>query len=76
MASIILFTKSAKVIEYTKVYHLDCFSGFDLAKFYASALINILEIGIFGRPVIIESEEFNLFSNPDLIDDDEKLFEK
>ena len=55
--------------------------GLDVAELCASAPINILEIGIFGRPVVIESEGFDLFSkNPDplddVVDDVEKLFKK
>jgi hypothetical protein len=76
-ASIILLTKSAKVIKCAKVCHSACSGGLDVAELCASAPINILEIGIFGRPVVIEGEGFDLFSkNPDPIDDVEKLFKK
>lgn len=76
-ASIILLTKSAKVIKCAKVCHSVCSGGLDVAELCASAPINILEIGIFGRPVVVEGEGFDLFSkNPDPIDDVEKLFKK
>lgn len=76
-ASIILITKSAKVVKYAKICHSACSGCLDVAELCASAPINILEIGIFGRPVVIEGEGFDLFSkNPDPIDDVEKLFKK
>jgi hypothetical protein len=76
-ASIILLTKAAKVIKCAKICHSACSGGLDVAELCASAPINILEIGIFGRPVVIEGEGFDLFSkNPDLIEDVEKLFKK
>ena len=76
-ASIILITKSAKVVKCAKICHSACSGGLDVAELCASAPINILEIGIFGRPVVIEGEGFDLFSkNPDPIDDVEKLFKK
>ena len=76
-ASIILVTKSAKVVKCAKVCHSACSGGLDVAELCGSAPINILEIGIFGRPVVIEGEGFDLFSkDPDLIDDVKKLFKK
>ena len=76
-ASIILLTKSAKVIKCAKVCHSACSGGLDVAELCASAPINILEIGIFGRPVVIEGEGFDLFSkDSDPIEDVEKLFTK
>jgi len=69
-ASIILITKSAKVVKCAKICHSACSGGLDVAELCASAPINILEIGIFGRPVVIEGEGFDLFSkNPDPIGD-------
>ena len=76
-ASIILITKSTKIVKCAKICHSACSGGLDVAELCASAPINILEIGIFGRPVVIEGEGFNLFSNnPDLLDDIKKLLEK
>lgn len=76
-ASIILITKSAKIVKCAKICHSVCSGGLDVAELCASAPINILEIGIFGRPVVIEGEGFDLFSNnPDPLDDVEKLFKK
>ena len=76
-ASIILITKSAKIVKCAKICHSACSGGLDVAELCASTPINILEIGIFGRPVVIEGEGFDLFSkNPDPLDDVEKLFKK
>ena len=76
-ASIILITKSAKVAKYAKICHSACSGGLDVAELCASAPTNILEIGTFRRPVVIEGEGFDLFSkNPDPIDDVEKFFKK
>jgi len=76
-ASIILITKSARIIKCAKVCHSICSGGLDVAELFASAPINLLEIGIFGRPVVIEGEGFDLFSsNPDSLDDSEKLCKK
>ena len=61
-ASIILFTKSAKGIKCAKICHSACFGGFNIAQFCASAPINILKIGIVGRPVVIKSEGFDFVS--------------
>ena len=66
-ASIILITKSAKVAKYAKICHSACSGGLDVAELCASAPINILEIGIFGRPVVIEGEGFDLFSKNKII---------
>merc|ERR1712176_1742238 len=51
-ASLILLTKSAKVAKYAKICHSACSGGLDVVELCASAPINILEIGIFGRPVL------------------------
>jgi hypothetical protein len=76
-ASVVLITKSAKVVKCAKTCHSVCSGGLDVAELCASAPINLLEIGIFGRPVVVEGEGFDLFSkNPDPIDDVEKLFKK
>ena len=76
-ASIILITKSAKVVRYAKICHSACSGGLDVAELCALAPINILEILVFGRPVVIEGEGFDLFSkNPDSIGEVKKLFKK
>ena len=68
MASIISIIKFTKVAKYAKICHSTCSIDFDVVELCASALINILEIEIFGRPVVIEGEGFDLFSkNPDPI---------
>ena len=61
-ASIILITKSVKIVKCAKVCHSVCSGGLDMAELCASAPINIVEIGIFGRPVVIEGQGFDLFS--------------
>jgi len=76
-ASFIILTKSKKIVKYAKVCHSACSGGLDVAELCASAPINLLEIGIFGRPVVIEGEGFDLFSNnPDPLSDVEKLLKK
>ena len=46
-----------------------------MAELWASAPMNIVEILLFGRPVIIEGGGFDLFSkDPDLVEDIENLF--
>ena len=76
-ASIILVTKSLKVIKGAKICHSLCSGTMDVAELCASAPIHIVEIAIFGRPVVIEGQGFNLFSkDSDPIDDVQKLFEK
>jgi hypothetical protein len=76
-ASIVLITKSHKIVKCAKICHSACSGVLDVAELCASAPINILEIGIFGRPVVIEGEGFDLFSNnPDPLDDVEKLLKK
>ena len=82
-ASILLITKSAKVIKSAKVCHSVCSGGLDIAELCATAPINGIEIFIFGRPVLLEEGQgFDLFSNGenDPIDDvanaAEKLFNK
>jgi len=61
-ASIILITKSAKIVKRTKICHSTCSGILDVAELYDSILINLLETEIFRRPVVIEGEEFYLFS--------------
>ena len=61
-ASILLITKSTRIIKCAKVCHSACSGGLDVAELCASAPINMVEILIFGRPVIIEGEGFDLFS--------------
>ena len=76
-ASIILITKSTRIIKCAKVCHSVCSGGLDVAELCASAPINMVEILIFGRPVIIEDGGFDLFSkDADPIEDIEKLFKK
>lgn len=61
-ASIVLITKSTKVIKCAKLCHSACSGGLDVAELCAAAPINGIEIAIFGRPVIIEDQGFDLFS--------------
>ena len=76
-ASIILITKSTRIIKCAKVCHSACSGGLDVAELCASAPINMVEILIFGRPVIIEGGGFDLFSkDADPVEDIEKLFKK
>lgn len=73
-ASIILITKSAKVVKSAKVCHSVCSGGLDVAELCASAPINMVEILIFGRPVVIEDGGFDLFSkDADPVEAVEKL---
>lgn len=73
-ASIILITKSTKIIKGAKVCHSVCSGGLDVAELCAAAPINMIEILIFGRPVILEGEGFDLFSkDPDPVEAVEKL---
>ena len=62
-ASIILITKSTKIIKGAKVCHSVCSGVLDVAELFAAAPINMVEIFIFGRPVILEDGGFDLFSN-------------
>lgn len=63
-ASILLITKSTKIIKCAKVCHSVCSGGLDIAELCATALINAIEIIIFGRPVLLhEVQGFDLFSN-------------
>jgi hypothetical protein len=76
-ASVVLLTKSAKVVKCAKVCHSVCSGGLDVAELCASAPINMVEIAIFGRPVVIEGQGFDLFSkDTDPVEDMEKLFKK
>ena len=61
-ASIILLTKSVKIVKCAKLCHSVCSGSLDVTELCASAPINIVEIAIFGRPVIIEDKEFYMFS--------------
>jgi hypothetical protein len=61
-ASLVLITKSTRIIKCAKICHSACSGGLDVAEFCASAPINIVEIAIFGRPVIMEGGGFDLFS--------------
>ena len=51
-----------KIIKCAKVYYSACSGVLDVAELCASAPINMVEIAIFGRPVIIEGQGFDLFS--------------
>jgi hypothetical protein len=76
-ASIVLITKSTKIIKYAKVCHSACSGGLDVAELCASAPIAGLEIAIFGRPVIIEGQGFDLFSkNADVVNDIQGFWKK
>lgn len=73
-----MITKSAKIIKCAKICHSVCSGGLDVAELCASAPINVVEILIFGRPVILEDQGFDLFSGEDCdpISEVEKLFKK
>ena len=76
-ASILLITKSTKIIKCAKVCHSACSGSLDVAELCASAPINMIEIAIFGRPVIIEGQGFGLFSNDaDPIEDLQNILDK
>lgn len=78
--SIVLITKSAKIVKYAKVCHEICSVGLDIAKLCAGTPIHVLEILIFGRPVILDKGGFSLFQeiheNSDPLDDLKQLFKK
>ena len=61
-ASIVLLTKSAQIVKCAKICHSVCSGGLDMAELCASAPINLVEIAIFGRPVILEGQGFDMFS--------------
>ena len=74
--SIVLITTSTKIIKGAKICHSVCSGGLNVAELCASAPINIIEIAIFGRPVILkESQGFDLFSDggSDPISDTEEI---
>ena len=61
-ASIVLITKSVKIIKCAKICHSVCSGGLDATELYLSTPIHIAEIAIFGRPVLVkEGEGFDLF---------------
>ena len=75
-ASILLLTKPTKIIKGVKICHSVCSCGLDVVVLCASDPINIVEIAIFGRPVVLKkSQEFDLFSDDgsDPISDTEKI---
>ena len=73
--SILLVTKSAKVVKCARVCHSVCSGCLDVTELCASAPVNMLEIAIFGRPVVIEGQGFDLFSKgSDPVEDIENLF--
>jgi len=77
--SVVLLTKSAKVIKCAKICHSVCSGGLDVAELCATTPIHVVEIAIFGRPAVIrQGEGFDLFSNGqcDPISDVENLFKK
>ena len=76
-ASIVLITKSTKIIKCAKASHSVCSGGLDVAELCASAPIAGLEIAIFGRPVVMEGQGFDLFSkNPDPLKEIEGFLKK
>jgi len=76
-ASIVLITKSTKIIKGAKICHSVCSGGLDMAELCASAPIAGLEIAIFGRPVVMEGQGFDLFSkNPDPLKEMHSIFKK
>jgi hypothetical protein len=76
-ASIVLITKSTKIIKCAKACHSVCSGGLDVAELCASAPIAGLEIAIFGRPVVMEGQGFDLFSkNPDPLKEIEGFLKK
>lgn len=77
-ASLVLVTKSTKVIKCAKICHSVCSGGLDVAELCAATPIHIVEIFVFGRPVLLEEGGgFDLFSNdPDPIETIENLFSK
>lgn len=75
--SIVLITKSTKIIKCVKVFHSSCWRGLDIAELCASAPINMVEIAIFGRPVIIKGQGFDLFSkDADPVEDLQNILKK
>jgi len=76
--SIVLVTKSVRVVKIAKSCH-SVFSGcLDVAELCATAPINIIEIVIFGRPVLLDAGDgFDLLSETlDPIEDISNLFDK
>ena len=75
--SIILVTKSVKVVKCAKICHELCSGGLDIAELCATTPIHLVEIAIFGRPVLVrEGDGFSLFSTgpSDPVKEIEKLF--
>ena len=75
-ASIILVTKSSKIIRGAKICHSIYSGGLDITELCASISVNMIEILVFGRPVILkEGEGLDLFSKgpSDPIEDLQKL---
>ena len=63
-AAVVLVTKSAKIIKCAKICHSVCSGGLDVAELCATTPIHVVEIAIFGRPVLVqEGEGFDLFSD-------------
>lgn len=82
-ASILLLTKSVKIIKCAKICHSVCSGGLDIAELCATTPVHSIEILIFGRPVILEEGQgFDLFAKgeTDPIDElanaAEQLFKK
>ena len=76
-AAIIIITKALKVLRCAKVCHSVCSGGLDVAELCAAAPINMVEIAIFGRPVVIEGQGFDMFSKDnDPIEDIENILKK
>jgi len=74
--SVILITKSGKIIKYAKICHSVCSGGLDIAELCASTPIHALEILIFGRPVLLKNGQgFDAFEMGDT-DPIEQFFDK
>ena len=76
-AAVILVWKSAKIVKCAKVCHSVCSGGLDVEELCASAPSHIVEIVIFGRPIVIEGNGFYMFSkDTDPVEDIGNLLKK
>lgn len=63
-ATVVLITKSTRIIKCAKICHSVCSGGLDIAELCATMPIHAFEIIIFGRPVLLKDDQgFDLFSN-------------
>lgn len=70
-------TKSVKIIKCAKICHSMCSKALDLLELSFSMFINLLEIAIFGRSVVIEGQRFDLFlKDSDPLKDIDNFFKK